>query len=336
MSRNRSHPFRRLLVNNYLVQVLDSLILRRTGSGRVLSPYAAAKQFRLVAHYLRSEIRNTLLIALGILSASIGLKSFLIPNGFIDGGITGVSLMTARLSGIPLPWWLLLYNLPFMILGFSQINRNFAVKSMLSVTGLSLAVGVLDFPTITSDKLLIAVFGGFFLGLGIGLAVRGGSVLDGTEVLAIYVGRRTGITVGDFLLITNIIIFSTAAALLGVEVALYSILIYLAAGRTVDFVLEGIEEYTGVTIISTHSDKIREMIIRKMGRGVTVYQGKVGYGRRGTQRQNEILFTVITRLEVARLYSEIDLIDPNAFVVMSSIKDTRGGMVKKRAHKLTS
>ncbi|MCS6991763.1 MAG: YitT family protein [Chitinophagales bacterium] len=333
MSRTRSHNFRRLLVKNYLVQVLDSLIVRRRGTAGVLSPYVAAKRFRHLLYYIRSEIRNTLLILLGILSASIGLKSFLIPNGFIDGGITGVSLMAARLSGIPLPWWLLLFNLPFMVLGFSQINRNFAIKSMLSVSGLSLAVGVLDLPTITSDKLLIAVFGGFFLGLGIGLAVRGGSVLDGTEVLAIYVGRRTGITVGDFLLITNIIIFSTAAALLGVEVALYSILIYLAAGRTVDFVLEGIEEYTGVTIISTHSDQIREMIMRKLGRGVTVYQGKAGYGRRGMQKQNEILFTVITRLEVARLYAEIDLIDPNAFVVMTSIKDTRGGMVKKRAHK---
>lgn len=334
MPAHRSNPFRRLLVNKTLVQVLDSLLVRRAGKSAGLSRYAAAKRFRQLVLHIRSEIRNAVLIVLGILSATIGLKSFLIPNGFIDGGITGVSLMTARLSGIPLPWWLLLFNLPFMILGFSQINRNFAVKSMISVVGLSFAVAVLDFPTITSDKLLIAVFGGFFLGLGIGLAVRGGGVLDGTEVLAIYVGRRTGITVGDFLLITNAIIFSTAAALLGVEVALYSILIYLAAGRTVDFVLEGIEEYTGVTIISTHSNQIREMIIKKMGRGVTVYQGKTGYGRRGIQKQQEILFTVITRLEVARLYSEIDLIDPNAFVVMSSIKDTRGGMVKKRAHKM--
>jgi len=293
-----------------------------------------AKEFAELLVVVRNESKNALLIFMGVLSAAFGLESFLVPNGFIDGGITGVSLLLNDLTHLQLPLLLVVLNLPFLILGISQINRNFAIKASIGVTALALCVAFIHFPVITTDKLLISVFGGFFIGLGIGLAVRGGGVLDGTEVLAIYVGRKTGLTVGDFLLIVNIFIFSAAAIFLSVEKALYSILIYLAASKTVDFVLEGIEEYTGVTIISSHSEEIRIMIIEKLGRGVTMYHGTGGSGKRGTQlKEMEILFTVITRLEVAKLNTEIERIDPHAFIVMGSIKDTKGGMVKKRAHK---
>ncbi len=322
--------FRRTVVTEELTRWLK----KRIPDAESASQYRIAKEFTQLITLAKRELRNTVLITMGVLSAAFGLESFLIPNGFIDGGITGVSLLVHDLSQIPLPILLVLLNIPFIILGISQINTNFAIKASIGVAALSICVATIHFPVITTDKLLISVFGGFFLGLGIGLTVRGGGVLDGTEVLAIFIGRKTGLSVGDFLLIINIVIFGSAAILLSVEKALYSILIYLAASKTVDFVLEGIEEYTGITIISSHSEEIRTMIIEKLGRGVTVYHGKGGYGKRGTQQKEmEILFTVITRLEVAKLNAEIEQIDPHAFIVMGSIKDTRGGMVKKRPHK---
>jgi uncharacterized membrane-anchored protein YitT (DUF2179 family) len=176
----------------------------------------------------------------------------------------------------------------------------------------------------------VAVFGGFFLGAGIGLSIRGGAVIDGTEVLAIYLSRKLGTTVGDIIIMINVVIFSTAAYLLSVEIALYSMITYLAASKTLDFIIEGIEEYTGVTIISPHSDRIREMIVHKLGRGLTVYNGKRGYGRNGENSDVDIIYTVVTRLELSKLNAEIENIDANAFVIMSSIKDTKGGMIKKR------
>ena len=186
-------------------------------------------------------------------------------------------------------------------------------------------------PIITSDKLLIAVFGGFFLGLGIGLAIRGGSVIDGTEVLAVFISRKTAATIGDIILVFNIIIFGFAAYVFSIEIALYAILTYLAASKTVDFVVSGIEEYVGVTIISNFSEDIRLAIVENMGRGCTIYTGKRGFGKRGdVLKSTDILYTLITRLELAKLHTEIDKIDKDAFIVMHSIKDAKGGMIKKR------
>ncbi len=278
--------------------------------------------------------KKILLISLGIISAGFGLRGFLLPNHFIDGGVTGISMLIAKFTPIPLSILLIFINIPFLVLSLKQIGKGFTMSSIFAIIGLACAVAFFPYPTITSDKLLVAAFGGFFLGGGIGLAVRGGAVLDGTEVLAIYLSKKTGLTVGDVILIFNIIIFSIAAYLLSIETALYAILTYLAASRTVDFVLEGIEEYTGVTIISKFSEEIRMMIIHKMGRGVTIYQGKRGYTPSNTPPAPiDVIFTVITRLEVARLQSEVEQIDPEAFIVMHSIKDTHGGMIKKRPHK---
>jgi uncharacterized membrane-anchored protein YitT (DUF2179 family) len=223
-------------------------------------------------------------------------------------------------------------NIPFIILGYRQIGKWFSIKTVCAILGLALCISFVHYPVITSDKLLVAVFGGFFLGAGIGLAMRGGGVLDGTEVLAIYLSRNSSISVGDIILLFNILVFSAAAYLQSIETALYSILTYLAASRTVDFLIEGIEEYTGVTIISPKAAEISQMITEKMGRGITVYKGNRGFGKRGhvTATDMDILFTVITRLEISKLQTEVDTIDPNAFVVMQSIKDTKGGMIKKR------
>ncbi len=277
------------------------------------------------------NIKSTFLIIIGIVSAGFGLEGFLIPNSFIDGGVTGISLLVLEVTGYSLSILLVVINLPFIILGAFQVSRQFAIKSILAILGLALAVHFIPYPVVTSDKLLIAVFGGFFLGAGIGLAMRGGAVLDGTEVLAIYLSKKTGLTIGDVILIFNIFIFSCGAYILSVEIALYAILTYLAASKTVDFVIEGVEEYTGVTIISPKTDEVRFMIIEKLGRGVTIYNGKGGYAKEGEPlKDTQILFTVITRLEIAKLQSEIHKIDPGAFIVMNSLKDTKGGMVKKR------
>jgi len=222
-------------------------------------------------------------------------------------------------------------NLPFLVVGFSQIGKAFAIKSIIAIIGLALAIYFIPYPVVTADKLLVAIFGGFFLGLGIGLSIRGGAVIDGTEVLAVYLSKRIGLTIGDIIMIFNTIIFLFGAYILSVEIALYAILTYLAASRTVDFVIEGVEEYTGVSIISNKSDEIRLAIIENLGRGVTLYSGKRGFGKHGDELQKvDIVYTVITRLELAKLKREIDKIDPNAFIFMNSIKDAHGGVIKKR------
>ncbi len=299
--------------------------------GQPLSTYEQAKASRLLRVSFLRNIKNFLFITAGVFSAAFGLKSFLLPNNFIDGGATGISLLIAEITKIPIYYLLIIINLPFVIIGFKIISRDFAIKTAAGITGLSLAVAFIHFPVMTHDKLLVAVFGGFFLGAGIGLSVRGGGVLDGTEVLAIALSRKLGITIGDVVLIFNILIFSVAAYILNVEIALYSVITYLSASKTLDFIIEGIEEYTAVTIISPKHIIIRQMIVDVMGRGVTVYRGRRGYGKRGeTDSEMDIIYTVITRLEISRLNSEIEKIDPFAFVVMSSVKDTKGGMIKKR------
>jgi len=271
-------------------------------------------------------IRDSFFILLGVLSASFGLKGFLLPNMFIDGGVMGISLTIAELTEIPLSILIVVVNLPFIIMGFSTISRQFALKSIIAILLLAVSVHFIAFPIITDDKLLIAVFGGFFLGLGIGLAIRGGSVIDGTEVLAVFASRKTSLTIGDIIMIFNIIIFGAAAYVFTIEISLYAILTYLAASKTVDFVVSGIEEYLGVTIISDKSEEIRLAIIEKLGRGCTIYSGKRGQ----SLEQADIIYALITRLELAKLQTEIDKIDKEAFVVMHSIKDVKGGMIKKR------
>lgn len=301
-------------------QVLENMLTR----------YRRAKRFRAQKIVVQNLLRDIVFISCGIVSASFGLKALLLPNEFIDGGATGISLLLTTLSDTPLWIFIPLVNIPFIIMGYRIMGSTFAIKTALAILGLALCLAYVDFPLITQDKILVAVFGGFFLGAGIGLAVRGGAVIDGTEVLAIFLSRKLGTTIGDIILVINIIIFSLAAYLLNIEVALYSIITYMVASKMLDFIVEGIEEYIGVTIVSSHSEEIREMIINVMGRGVTVYQGKGGYGKRGEKRDLDILYTVITRLEINKLNTEIEKITPTAFVVMNAVKETKGGRIKKR------
>lgn len=254
------------------------------------------------------------------------------PNSFIDGGAMGISLLISETTGASLSILIIVVNLPFIILGYSQIGKEFAIKSVFAIIGLALVVHFIPYPLVTTDKLLIAVFGGFFLGAGIGMSIRGGAVIDGTEVLAIQLSKKLGLTIGDFILVFNLIIFSFGAYILSIEVALYAMLTYLAAAKTINFIIEGVDEYTGVTIISVKNDKIRLMITEKLGRGATIYMGKGGYGEdREVLKRIDIVYTVITRLEIVSLRKEVEKIDEDAFIIMNSIKDTKGGIIKKRA-----
>jgi uncharacterized membrane-anchored protein YitT (DUF2179 family) len=276
-------------------------------------------------------IKDVGFISAGVLSAAFGLNSFLLPNDFLDGGVVGISLLINFLTDINVSVLLVAINLPFIIIGYTQVSKIFAVKTLLAIVALALCLTFFNFPTVTNDKLLISFFGGFFLGLGIGLSIRGGSVIDGTEVLAIYTSRKTALTVGDFILFLNIIIFAVAAYVRNIEIALYAILTYLIASKTVDFVVHGIEEYTSVMIVSQKSEQIKEAIINRMGRGVTVLKGKSGFGKQGHRDTDiDILYSVITRLELQKLKTEIAKIDDEAFVVENSVNDIKGGMIKKR------
>ncbi len=280
---------------------------------------------------IQKQSIKAVFIAVGVLLASFGLKGFLIPNSFIDGGVTGLSLLATHVTHVQVSVWLVILNIPFIIIGAKQIGRQFAINTFVAIAALALVIHFVTFPVITSDKLLISIFGGFFVGSGIGLAMRGGCVLDGTEIMAVYINRKSIFSIGDIILLINVLIFVLAAFILTLETALYSILTYLSAAKTVDFIIQGIEEYTGVTIISPKSNEIREAIINQLGRGVTVYKGERGFGSTGYRNKDiDIIFTVITRLEVSKLKEVVLDIDRKAFMVMNVITDTKGGIVKRR------
>lgn len=271
---------------------------------------------------------NILLILLGILSAGFGLKGFLLSRRFIDGGVTGVSMLISAVLGWPLPILILVINLPFIAIAYFQVSKRFALKSVLGIAGLSLCLAFIKFPDVTPDKVLTAVFGGFFIGAGIGLAIRGGAVLDGTEIAALMVSKSSSLLrVGDVILIFNIFIFLAAAFFLGVESALYSILTYFAASKTIDFLLHGIEEYTAVIIISERNEEIRQRVIGDLNRGVTVYKGQGGL----SGAEQNILMCVVTRLEIGRVKTLVKEIDDRAFILIHPLSDAQGGVFKRAA-----
>jgi uncharacterized membrane-anchored protein YitT (DUF2179 family) len=273
------------------------------------------------------ESLNGLLILLGIFSAGMGIKGFLLSSHFIDGGVTGISMLISMVSSTPLSIWIVVVNLPFVAVGYRQIGGAFALRSVLAIGGLSVVLATIPFPDVTPDLVLTAVFGGFFLGAGIGLAVRGGAVLDGTEIAALLISRQSHLfKVGDVILLFNVALFLVAMSVLGVDKALYSILTYVAAARTLDFVIHGIEEYTAITIVSRASGEIAAQIMANLGRGVTVYKGRGGL----SFEDQDILYCVVTRLEVGRVKNIAQALDESAFITYHALADVQGGMVKHR------
>ncbi len=323
-------------MNPFLSKILVDIARKRLQAKSQNKPVSKKQLVPLVRRFqveVSHAIKEYIFIIIGVFSAGFGLKGFLLPNHFIDGGTTGISLLLQNVTNLDLSYFLILVNLPFLILASKTINFKFAVRSIVAIALLAFVVRFVDYPTVTEDKLLISVFGGFFLGLGIGMSMRGGSVIDGTEVLAIHLSRKLSLTIGDILLLINILIFSFGTYILSIEIALYAIFTYLAAAKTIDFVIYGVEEYDGLTIISTKHENLRIMLIDKLHRTCSICTGKGGYEKSGDSYNKDIICTVVNRLELAILQTEIDKIDRNAFIIMGIVKDLRGGMIKKKSLK---
>lgn len=276
-------------------------------------------------------IYDVLFLILGVLSASFALKSFLVPNHFLDGGVTGISLLLHEVYGWNLGIVLVLLNIPFIVLSFAKVGRNFAIRSSLTIILIALTMHFVSFPELTHDRLLVAMFGGFFMGIGIGLSMRGGGTFDGMEVLALLTFKRSSFTITEIILGMNVIIFIIAAAFIGIETALYAILTYLIASQTTKYVIEGIEAYTGVTIVSSDSEAVKRALVLSLNRGITVYKGERGFMKESFEHSTDvdIIFTIVTRLEVRKLRNIVHAIDPKAFIFTQTVREPQGGIVKE-------
>ena len=277
------------------------------------------------------SISDIIYLVLGVISASFALKSFLVPNHFLDGGVTGLSLLLHEVYHWNLGLSLFILNIPFIILAYFQIGKHFAIRSSLTILLISLTMYFIPFPELTHDKLLVAMFGGFFLGIGIGLSMRGGGTFDGMEVLALLTFKKSSFSITEIILGMNVIIFIIAAKFLKVETALYAIMTYLVASQITKYVIEGIEAYTGVTIVSGNSEEIKKALVLTMNRGITVYKGERGFMKESFEQSNDadIIFTIVTRLEVRKLQNIVRAIDPKAFIFTQTVREPQGGIVKE-------
>ena len=280
----------------------------------------------------KDSFKDYLFMLLGILCISFALKSLLIPNHFFDGGVTGIALLLYKKYHINIALIFVALNIPFLLLGGKLIGKSFAIKSIISVIILGLSLLFIPFPEVSHDKLIVSVFGGFFIGLGVGFGMKSGIALDGIEVLAVYTGKKVGFSMSEIILGINILIFLIAGIFFGLEAAFYSMLTYFVASKTIDYVVEGFEEFTGVTIISSKSEEVKAFLVLQMGKGITVYKGERGFMKDSFEvsTETDIVYTVVTRLEVRKLKNAIHEIDEKAFIFSSSIKETAGGILKKK------
>ncbi|MEO8710768.1 MAG: YitT family protein [Parafilimonas sp.] len=300
---------------------------KKTNLKRIKSNY---KQHTRSHHDFK--ISDILLMLLGSVIAGFSLKGFLIPNNFLDGGLTGISLLIHEVYHFKFPLVIIAVNIPLILAGAFVVNKKFAIKTFISIVCVGLCVYYIPYPVITSDHLLISIFGGFFAGVGMGLSIRAGSAIDGIEVLALYTLKRSSFTISEIIMAINAVIFIIAAFHFTIETSLYSMLTYFTASKTLDYVVEGVEAYTGVTIISINSEHIKERLVNEMGRGITIYKGERGFlpGKYDVHSDVDIIFTVITRLELRRLKNLVYAEDANAFIFANTIKETSGGIIKRR------
>lgn len=278
--------------------------------------------------------RNIFQIIIGVLLATLAMKGFMIPNRFMDGGITGISILLHEFSHINISILIITLNVLFIYLGYRSIGKTFAVQTAIAVGLLSLGLVFIEIPSITHDKLLIAIFGGMLMGIGVGLVIRGGGVIDGAEVVAVFTKRRTGFSNSEIILLFNTIIFAIAAFKLGIETAMYSLITYFTATRATYYVVDGIEEFTAMNIISAKEEEIKNLLVTEFGKGITVYKGERGYlpGSFDIRTDCEIIVTIVTRLEIKQIQDAIVEIDPRAFMYVQSIKEAAGGILKEKSH----
>ena len=269
-------------------------------------------------------------IALGVAIATVGLKAFLLPNGFLDGGVTGIAILLEVLTGWPVTLTLPLLSVPFLGLAYATVARRIFYKSIASILALVIALALVEVPTLTDDRLLIAIFGGLCLGGGIGLTVRNGAVLDGSEILGVFANDRFGIAIGKVVLAFNVVLFGVTAVLVSVEVALYSILAYLVAAEVTDVIMRGFEDFIGVTIVSRRHEELQRAILHDLGAGMTLLSGRGGYGHRGAAPPEQIIIqTVVNRIDIRKLYRLIDEHDAEAFVIEFDVHSVRGGVLRR-------
>jgi uncharacterized membrane-anchored protein YitT (DUF2179 family) len=280
------------------------------------------------------SFKNLLLILVGSGLAVLAMKGFMIPNKFMDGGITGISILLHEIFHINISFLVIILNILFIYLGYKRIGKTFAVQTSIAVILLSVGLLFIDINPITHDKLLIAIFGGILMGTGVGLVIRGGGVIDGAEVIAVFTGRRTGFSNSEIIMLINTIIFAVAASQFGIETAMYSIITYFTATKATDYVVDGIEEFTAMNIISAQQEEIKSFLVNELGKGITVYKGERGYlpGSFDIKNNCEIIVTIVTRLEIKQIEEGIREIDPKAFVYIQSIKEASGGILKAKAH----
>ncbi len=270
-------------------------------------------------------------IITGVFCAAIALEAFMLPNKFLDGGVTGIAIIINLTYGVDLNLLLVLINIPFLWIGWKKIGKTFAVQSSFSVLLLTIVLHFMEIEPITDDKVLIAVFGGVLMGTGIGLIIRGGGLIDGFEVITEYVQKNSAFSGSEITVFLNSIIMLAAAVYFGTDAALYSILTYFTAIKMTDYVVEGFEEYTALTIISREDDKVKELIVKEFGKAISVYKGERGYLPETFHIKHpcDIIMTVVTRLEVHRMKEAIQKIDPKAFFYVQTIKEVKGGVIKR-------
>ncbi len=277
---------------------------------------------------MKEQIRRYVFMFLGSILAAVGLEIFLVPNQIIDGGVVGISIMASYLTSWPLGIFIFILNLPFIYLGYMQIGKSFAISTLFSLASLSVWVSVLlPIPGFTNDVFLASIFGGIVLGIGVGLIIRYGGSLDGTEIIAIILDKRTGFSVGEIIMFFNIFIIGSAGLVFSWDKAMYSLVAYFVAFKLIDITIEGLDESKGVMIVSDHPHEIAEVLMARLGRGVTILHGQGAY----TGESKQVLYSVVTRLEIAKLKTIIKEIDESAFVTINEVHDVMGGKVKKRA-----
>lgn len=268
-------------------------------------------------------------LALAVFLASLGLKAFLLPNGFLDGGVTGISILLSKLTGIEISIILPIISIPFFVIGWFTISRKTVIRSIISVLVLSLIIHFENFQSITDDKLLISIFGGLFLGAGIGLAIKNGSVLDGSEILGIFLNEKTGISIGLIIFWFNVVLFLLASLLFSIEVAMYSVLTYIITAKTIDLILEGFEDYVGLMIVTEKSKEMQIALLKNIGQGLTIYNGSKGYGSQGEKQDLEIIHTVVNRIDTKKAYRILHEVDKDAFVIEFDVNRVSGGVLRK-------
>lgn len=273
-------------------------------------------------------IKKYLVLIVGSLIYSAGLEIFLVPNNIIDGGVVGISIMASYLTGIPFGVYMLVLNLPFLYLGYKQIGKTFAISTIISIIALSIFSEFLEpVPQITQDYFLAAIFGGIIAGAGVGLVIRQGGSLDGTEITAIILDRKTSFSVGEVVMFFNLFILGAAGFVFGWDKAMYSLVAYFIISKMIDVVLKGLDESYAVMIVSDEYEEIADALMHRLGRGVTYLHGQGAY----TGDDKQVLYCVVTRLEVVKL-KEIALEkDETAFVTINPVHDIVGGRFKKKS-----